>query len=73
MATFIVRALGLAPTETDYFTDDDNSSHQASINALAASGITLGCSDGPGLYCPKDEIQRDQMAAFLYRGRMYLP
>ena len=35
------------------------------IDALADSGVTLGCGDGN--YCPKAFVTREQMAAFLNR------
>ena len=66
MASFLVRALDLAPSATDAFTDDDSSIHEADINALAASGITGGC--GGTKFCPSNAISRGQMAAFLNRA-----
>ena len=66
MASFLVRAFGLPLTSTDFFTDDDTSIHEGSINRLAASGITGGCA--AGRYCPKSNVTREQMAAFLYRA-----
>lgn len=66
MATFLVKALDLSLTTTDYFTDDESSVHEPNINALAESGITSGC--GPGLYCPSSSVTREQMAAFLHRA-----
>lgn len=38
------------------------------IEALAAAGITSGCSTIPPLYCPDAAITRGQMAAFLSRA-----
>jgi len=38
------------------------------IEALAASGITTGCSASPPLYCPNDPLTRGQMAVFLARA-----
>ena len=38
MATFLVRALNLPSTGTDYFTDDEGSVHEANINRLRAGG-----------------------------------
>jgi hypothetical protein len=35
------------------------------IEALAASGITAGCTSVPGGYCPGEPVTRAQMAAFL--------
>jgi hypothetical protein len=66
MASFLVRALGLPPSGTDAFTDDDGNTHEKPINDLAAAGITSGC--GPGLYCPAESVTRGQMAAFLHRA-----
>jgi glucose/arabinose dehydrogenase len=66
MASFLVRALDLAPSATDYFTDDETSIHEADINSLRESGITSGC--GPVSYCPLGNVTREQMAAFLHRA-----
>jgi subtilase family protein/S-layer family protein len=66
MASFLVRALGLPQTSRDYFSDDDTSQHEASINALAAAGVTGGCAEGR--FCPRATVTRGQMAAFLHRG-----
>ncbi|MDJ0498105.1 MAG: right-handed parallel beta-helix repeat-containing protein [Acidimicrobiia bacterium] len=66
MAAFLVRALNLPAAPTDYFTDDADSVFQADINALAASGITRGCS--PTEFCPEKSVTRGQMAAFLDRA-----
>jgi Tol biopolymer transport system component len=66
MASFLVRALGLPATSTDYFTDDENSSHEDDINRLRAAGITSGCSATK--YCPKANVTREQMATFLTKG-----
>ena len=38
------------------------------IEALAASGITAGCTATPGGYCPEDPVTRRQMGAFFARG-----
>jgi len=48
------------------FSDDDGSSFENDIEALVAAGITNGCANG--LFCPKDLVNREQMAAFLNRG-----
>jgi hypothetical protein len=40
----------------------------AFIEALAARGITAGCSTSPPQYCPDVGVKRDQMAVFLLRG-----
>jgi hypothetical protein len=66
MAAFLARAFALPPTTTDYFTDDETSSFEVSINRVAAAGITGGC--GGTNYCPLDHVTRGQMAAFLQRA-----
>jgi hypothetical protein len=66
MAAFLVRALGLPTTSTDYFTDDNTSIFENDINRLAASGITTGC--GTETFCPNNNVTRGQMAAFLKRA-----
>ena len=66
MASFLVRALDLPASGVDQFGDDDGSTHEANINALAASGITLGCDDA--LFCPNDAVSRAQMASFIVRA-----
>lgn len=38
------------------------------IEALAASGITAGCSASPPQYCPDAMLTRGQMAVFLARA-----
>lgn len=38
------------------------------IQALAAAGITGGCSAAPPLYCPDDPLTRGQMAVFISRA-----
>jgi spore germination protein GerM len=72
MASFLVRALGLSATTTDYFVDDEGSVHQANINALAAAGITAGCNPPDNdEFCPTGTVTRGQMAAFLVRAFGY--
>jgi len=66
MATFLVRALDLPVAETDHFSDDDGSAHEAAINALATAGVTGGC--GADSYCPSQAVTRGQMATFLARA-----
>ena len=66
MASFLVRALELPPSEADAFGDDDGTTHEEAINALAASGIASGCTSSR--YCPNATVIRGQMASFLARG-----
>ncbi len=66
MASFLVRMFDLAASETDFFTDDEASIHEADINALAAAGVTVGCS--ATTFCPGVVVTRAQMASFLARA-----
>jgi glucose/arabinose dehydrogenase len=66
MAIFLVNELNLPPTSTDFFDDDDGMTGESSINALAAAGLTGGC--GTRKYCPRSNVTREQMAAFLHRA-----
>ncbi|CAN5845303.1 hypothetical protein BH23ACT4_BH23ACT4_09820 [soil metagenome] len=69
MASFLSRALNLAPTGTDHFGDDSTSIHEDAINRLADSGITKGCNPPANTsYCPANPVLRDQMASFLARA-----
>lgn len=66
MASFMVRAARLhAGAGLDFFHDDDDSSHEADIDRVAAAGITGGC--GAGRFCPASAVTREQMVAFLHR------
>lgn len=66
MAAFMVRALDLPATATDFFTDDETSSFEDSINRLAAAAITSGCT--PTTFCPTRAVTRAEMATFLDRA-----
>jgi hypothetical protein len=66
MAAFLVRALDVPPATKDWFSDDDGSTLEASINAMAEAGLTGGC--GTGVFCPDQPVTREQMAAFLVRA-----
>ncbi len=68
MASFLARALSLAPAIDDYFSDDAGNTHEVNINAIAEAGITAGCEASGTLYCPADLLRRDQMASFLARA-----
>jgi hypothetical protein len=65
-AAFLVRALNLPATDTDYFPDDAGSTFEGDINALAEAGIARGNSDGT--FGPDDPLTRGEMAAFLNRA-----
>ena len=67
MAAFFVRALALAPSLPAGFADTAGSYFEPEIDALAAAGITAGCSHDPFNYCPQHPVTRAQMALFLHR------
>jgi hypothetical protein len=65
----LVFAIGLpmVAIASDTFTDVPNSNmFHANINNVYRSRVAAGC--GPSLYCPKANVTREQMAAFLNRG-----
>jgi subtilisin family serine protease len=66
MATFLARALDLPAASTDYFTDDNGSTHEPNINRVRAAGITAGCEGSH--FCPDGVVTRAQMATFLARA-----
>jgi S-layer homology domain/D-alanyl-D-alanine carboxypeptidase len=68
MATFLVKAFTLAPSQNDLFVDDESSIHETNINALGAAGITSGCDAVQKLYCPTNVVTRGQMATFIRRA-----
>ncbi len=66
MASFLARAFRLPATATDYFSDDDGTTHEQNINRVKEAGITSGCT--ATTYCPNSPVTRGQMAAFLRRA-----
>ena len=66
MAAFIRRALNLPASAVDAFTDDNGSTFEADINAIAAFGITKGKT--ATTFGPNDMVTRGQMAAFITRA-----
>jgi S-layer family protein len=66
MASFLARALVLPPAVADHFRDDDGTAHEDAINRIAEAGITAGCT--ATRFCPNGNVNRQQMAAFLYRA-----
>lgn len=72
MAAFVDRALGLAPTVTDHFVDDEGHLFETAINRLATAGITRGCNPPANdRFCPDDDMTRGEMAAMLARAFRY--
>jgi len=70
LAAFLVRAKGYTQTAGgDSFTDDDGSIFQEDIEKLAFAGVTKGCNPPANTkFCPRDNVTRGQMAAFLTRA-----
>ena len=71
MATFLARALRLAPQPTGPFTDVAGTTHEQNINAVAAAGVAGGFPDGT--FRPGDPVTRGQMATFLAKARQLQP
>ena len=70
MASLLARAFDLQSDTPAGFVDvTPQSAHAASIDALAAAGITLGCSAGPDRFCPDELVTRGQAASFVVRAR----
>jgi Subtilase family/S-layer homology domain len=63
LAKSLDEALDLPPTSTDYWSDDENSRFEGSINRLTAAGLTGGC--GGGKYCPGRAVRRGALATAL--------
>ena len=53
---------------SQHFSDIVGNAHESAIAAVAAAGITLGCSDDGTLFCPDATVTRGQMASFLTRA-----
>jgi hypothetical protein len=69
MGSFLARALGLSPIASGGFQDLTGwDAHAGNINAIAADGITLGCTADGRFYCPANLVTRGQMASFLARA-----
>jgi SpoIID/LytB domain protein len=66
MASFLARAMGLAPVRSTFSDVPASGVHAGNVGAIAARGITTGCR--PDRFCPKDSVTRDQMTAFLFRA-----
>ena len=76
MASLVARLLEasgvtLPDAPPDAFVDDDDSFHEAAIDALAAMGVIKGTS--PGLFQPKVAVGRAQTAALLVRALEEIP
>ncbi len=67
LARLIERTGGSLPSDPpDAFTDDDGTTHEAAINALAALGVVRGTA--PGTYDPRALVDRAQTATLVARA-----
>ena len=66
VASFLARQLKLPVPTTDYFTDDNGTTHESQINAIAAAGIAV--PSGTTTYGPNLPLRRDVMATMLARA-----
>ena len=73
MAAFLVRAFDLKSAPAAGFVDTAGSTHESSIDALAAAGVTEGCGKQPLRYCPDQSVTRGEVATFLARTLGLLP
>ncbi len=70
MASLLARAFDLESGTPAGFVDIESSNpHAASIDAIAAAGITQGCRLGSDHFCPDDVVTRGQAATFISRAR----
>ena len=69
-AEMFTRAFGYDnPDGTDFFTDDDDSQYEESINALKVADVTKGCNPPANdNFCPYLPVDRGAMAAFFVRA-----
>jgi hypothetical protein len=65
-AAMLTRALHLAGSSVNTFSDDNGHWAEGDINAFAAAGLTSGC--GSSRFCPDDPLPRDEAAAFFQRS-----
>lgn len=69
MAAFLDRAIGLTATPEDFFTDDNNTTFENSINEIAAAEITTGCNPPSNThFCADRGVTRGEMATFMARA-----
>lgn len=74
MAAFIRRTIDTPDASKDHFADDEGSTFESDINALAEAGIAKGCNPPKNdKFCPGSNVTRGEMAAFLVRAFHYSP
>ena len=69
-AVIVVADAGAAQSERPggTFFDDNETTHEANIEAIARAGITGGCIPEGTAFCPELDVTRAQMASFLARA-----
>jgi hypothetical protein len=63
LAYFLVEALDLPFQATVQFADTYDSPYREAINSVVAAGLGGGC--GTDLFCPRDAVNRAQVATFM--------
>ena len=71
LASFMTRVMHLPAVDTDYFTDDKGTGHEAAINRVAAAGILTGCA--PTRFCPDQRVTRSLLAVVIARALALTP
>ena len=66
MAMFLARGFNVPASNVDAFGDDDGTTAEPAINAIAAAGVTMGTT--PTTFSPGEHVSRGQMASFLARS-----
>ncbi|MBA3361535.1 MAG: S-layer homology domain-containing protein [Acidimicrobiia bacterium] len=66
VAALLLEALDLPAQANVQFVDSTDSPYLIAINSVVAAGISQGC--GVDQFCPRDAVNREQMALFLRRG-----
>ena len=66
MALFLTRGFSVPASNVDAFGDDEGTTAEPAINAIAAAGITGGTT--PTTFAPDAVVTRGQMASFLARS-----
>lgn len=68
-AAFMVRGLGLPPTNVDYFIDDNGHILENAINSIAEAKITVGCNPPANTrFCPDRTLTRGETATLFTRA-----
>ncbi len=72
VASLLVRAADLPPTDDRYFRDAGGVHHGA-MHRLAAAGLTAGCTANARRFCPNQQVRRGELAVFVARALDLVP